>query len=361
MKRLWIAVCLATLSVTACGGGGGGSSNPPDTGGPLPPPDTALLNTELSGRQTVEIMQLDGKAQLAATHQGLLWRADAESTWQTRSPLTEKVTALTVIDQGHYLVAFDGENGSAAQLYSTTDAGLTWQSIAHNFGADHATPITGLHYESSSDQVFAIGTDALAVSDRNAESWDLLNGQWDSFGTGLSLLRIDPVDEVIWYGGQGAIENGFLVRYETTTTESQRWDDLLPNPSTFKGGLVHPTDHSLLLFSGEGGIVRSDDNGSSWTRPLGDVDHRFYFDVVLSEAGALYTARYDKGAPTQELVVECSTDNGRTWKANDLSEETSYGGVKSLLLVETAGITELYLGLWENGIKSVALSDLQCD
>lgn len=358
MKHLWKAVLFTTFGLTACGGGG--SSTPPDSGNPPPPPAGSALQTELSGTQTVELLQLDGNAQLAATTNGLLWRANAQATWQTRSPITEPVTALTIIEQGHYLLAFAGTDSGPARLFKTTDAGLTWQAVNHNFGGDQATPIRGLQYDALSDQIYAIGTDALAVADRSAENWTLLAGRWDTFGTGLSLLRIDSIANVIWYGGQGAIENGFLMRYDRATREIQRWDDLLPNPSVFKGGLVHPTDQGLMLFSGEGGIVRSDDYGAEWTQPLGDVNHRFYFDIVLAESGILYSARYDKGSPTQELVVECSTDNGITWHTNDFSDETSHGGVKSLLLVEDSSTTRLYLGLWDNGIKSVDISDLQC-
>lgn len=356
MKPLWKVALFAALGLTACGGSGG--STPPDTGNP--PPTGNSLRTELTGSQTVDMMQLDGDAQLAVTTAGLLWRANAQATWQTRSPLREPVIALTIIEQNHYLIAFEGSDNPSARLYRTTDAGLTWQAINHNFGREHATPILGLNYDAESDQVYAIGTDVLAVANRNADDWTLLSGQWDAFGTGLSLLRIDNVNNAIWYGGQGAIENGFLVRYDLVTQATQLWDDLLPNPSVFIGGLVHPTDYGLILFSGEGGIVRSDNNGTAWTRPLGDVDHRFYFDIVLAESGTLYSARYDKGSPTQALVIECSSDNGVTWHANDFSDETSYGGVKSLLLVEGSSATRLYLGLWGNGIKSVDISDLQC-
>lgn len=358
MKSLWIVLTLGVFSLTACGGGG--NNTPPDSGNPPPPPISSKLSTELSGAQTVEALMLDGNAQLAATTSGLLWRSDANAQWQTRSPMSEPVTALTIIDESHYLVAFAGDGSAPAPLYVTTDSGLTWQAVTHNFGSTEHTPIRALRYDSTTDQIYALGADALAVSDRSAQDWTLLAGRWDAFATGLNLLRIDPVGNAIWYGGQGAIENGFLVRYDRDNHEQQRWDDLLPNPSSFKGGLIHPTDRPLVLFSGEGGIVRSTDHGANWTLPLGDVNHRFYFDLVLADSGVLYTAGYDKGSPMQDLIVECSSDNGNSWHRNDFSDETSRGGVKSLLLVDEMDSTKLYLGLWENGIKSVDLSDLQC-
>ncbi|WP_258807626.1 hypothetical protein [Pseudidiomarina sp. CB1] len=356
MKSLWIVVALGIFTLTACGGGS--DDTPPDGGNP--PPVGSTLSTELSGSQTVDALVFDGEAQLAATTSGLLWRADADEQWQTRSPLSEPVTALTVIGQSHYLVAFAGDESAPAPLYVTTDSGLTWQAVSHNFGGTEPSPIRALRYDSTTDQIYALGADALAVADRSAQDWILLAGRWDAFATGLNLLRIDPIGNAIWYGGQGAIENGFLVRYDRDTQEQQRWDDLLPNPSSFKGGLIHPTDQQLVLFSGEGGIVRSTDHGGNWTLPLGDVNHRFYFDIVLADSGVLYTAGYDKGSPTQNLIVECSSDNGFSWHRNDFSEATSRGGVKSLMLVDEVGTTKLYLGLWENGIKSVDLSDLQC-
>jgi BNR/Asp-box repeat. len=331
---------------------------------PTDPPVTRKLTTILSNQVTVEFLAQDGEAQLAGTNSGLYWRSDHTAEWELRSPTTTAVNGVAIIAPDYYVAAFErddiADNSSPFPLYQSQDAGETWTRIEHNFGAEFHSRIRNLAYDARTDQIYAIGSASLAVADNTATDWTLLYGQWDAFASGLRLLHIDNPRQTIWFGGQGAIENGYIARYDQNTGEVQEWHDLLPAPATFIGGLVHPLTPSTVIFSGEGGVVLSNDSGESWQTPMGDVDHRFYWDIMLAESGALYTAQYNKLAAEQPLVIECSTDNGETWIENDLFEETSRGGVKSLMLVPHGSDTMLYLGLWDNGIKAIALSDISC-
>lgn len=354
----WSVLSLASFILTGCSGSSVAITPTP------PPPPASVVDTAFASQATVGRLYLDGEAQLAGTSEGLFWRANAQADWQQRSPTTAHVNAVAVIAPGHYIVAMKPA-GSAphtepSPLYVTQDSGANWQSISHNFGRDNHTTINNLAYDLSTGALYAVGATAVAVADSTATNWMLLEGEWDGFATGIHLLELQPAQQNLWFGGQGAIENGFLSRYFLPDGTLTTWTDLFPNPSAFKGGLIHPTDSQTVLFGGEGGIAVSRNNGESWELPLGDVNHRFYWDIVIDDAGVLYTAGYDKSGPEQPLIVECSSDNATTWHSNDFADEVSKGGVRSLAMVDVGGDSELYLGLWENGIKSISTADLNC-
>lgn len=352
-------VLLFTLYIYGCNGNG--DHIPPDP----PPPVTEKIKTILATPLSVKHLAMDGNAQLAATTQGLYWRADSSADWQFRSPTETAVTGIVILGSNQYLVAAAREDTADTSapypLYISENQGETWRLITHNFGDDYNDPILGLAYDESSDMIYAISFTALAVANPNASNWTLMHGYWDGFASGLALLRVDNIKQSIWFGGQGAIENGYFSRYDLITDTVTSWEDLLPNPSTFKGGLIHPTDSSTVIFSGEGGIVLSTDYGISWSMPMGDVDHKFYFDVVIDDAATLYTAQWQKIGSEQPLIIECSKDNGNTWVSNNFSSEVTRGGVISLMIFTENDKTWLYLGLSDNGIKAVDIADLQCE
>ena len=350
------ALLFIVFQLSACGGSSE-TSEPPNE-----PPPVSQLRVILSGNQTVEFLKTDGDAQLAGSTTGLYWRESSTASWQLRTPSATAITGIAIIGAGHYIVAAQPSEQADQPfpLYESTDSGQTWQAITHNFGGEFNTPIFNLAYDARTDQIYALGQGALAVANRSAANWTLLHGAWDTFATGMRLLVIDPIKTTVWFGGQGAIENGYFGRYNQTTGSIQEWNDLLAPPSTFKGGLIHPLDNNTVMFSGENGIVRSTDYGETWTTPLGDVEHAFFWDVKADTNGDLYTARYTKLQPEQPLIVLCSENNGESWQSHDFSSETDIGGVKSLMLAQHDDEELLYLGLWQGGIKALPLSALSC-
>ncbi|GAA5143130.1 WD40/YVTN/BNR-like repeat-containing protein [Thalassotalea piscium] len=355
-------ILIASVFLYSCGGS---SDSEQPTTPPTPPiPPTTIVNTELNDSVTVSHLYLDGEAQLAATTQSLLWRANADAQWQDRSPSSSGIKALAIISQGHYIAAVQTDEAAPyskpSPLYITQDSGQNWQLINHNFGGDEFSTINNIVYDQVNNQLYAVGDTSFAVANSAAENWTLLDGAWDGIASGLALILPHPSQQFIWFGGQGPIENGHLNRYSIVDGSVTTWTDLLPNPSVFKGGLIHPTDNKTVLVGGEGGIVISRDNGTNWEQPLGDVDHHFYWDIVIDDIGNLYSASFNKGGAEQPLKVLCSSDNGVTWNSNDFSKEVSKGGVKSLLMLQTNTENLLYLGLWDNGIKSINTANINC-
>jgi photosystem II stability/assembly factor-like uncharacterized protein len=212
----------------------------------------------------------------------LYWRENSNAQWSVRSPINADIVNAVVIASGHYLVAVKTDNvDNMSPLYASTDSGKSWQRVVHNFGREFNDPILRLAFDDTTEKLYATSTVALAVSDKNAMDWTLLSGFWDGAASGLRMLRIDKVSQNVWFSGQGAIENGTLSKYNTATNNTDNWQGLLPDPSTYRGGLIHPVDLSTVMFSGEGGIVLSNDNGMTWSFPLGDVNYTFYNSVIL--------------------------------------------------------------------------------
>lgn len=356
MRLFYVMIGLSfALGLSACGGA---SNEPPTT----QPPPVSRLQTILDGDMTVEFIKHDGTAQLAATNTGLYWRASVNHTWQLRSPSNTKITGIAIIGPGHYILAAQPAEATNAPfpLYESTDSGASWQAITHNFGGTEFTPLFNLAYDARTDQLYALGQGALAVANRDATDWRLLQGGWDIFASGMRLLLIDPIHTSVWYGGQGAIENGYFGRYNQQTGDLQEWENLLAPPAVFLAGIVHPLDTDTIILSGENGIVRSTDAGDTWRAVLDDANHSFFWDIVADAAGTLYTARYDKLQPSQPLIILCSNDSGASWKQNDWSSDSSLGGVKSLLIAHHGQQPMLYLGLWAGGIKALPISALSC-
>ncbi len=359
MERLKILFTISLLLIlSACGGSD--SETPP----PITEPNN--VQTVMAGNQTVEILLSDGDAQLAGTTEGLYWRADADSEWQLRSPTNTGVAALTVLGSGHYLIAVKREDmGDFSQpypLYESQDHGETWVAVNHDFGRDSHSVIYALIYDSSQDRIYASSATALAVANLDASQWTLLDGQWDGAATGLEFILADSIHESVWYGGQGAIENGYFKRLDLASGTITEWHGLLPDPSVYKAALIHPVDTSTILIGSEGGMVRSTDYGENWNVSIsGDPDiNPFYLDIVIDSDLKIYTAQWLKSGPVQPLILSCSPDSGASWRTNDYASELTHGGVKSLMLVEHNNQTWLYLGMQSNGIKTLNLTNIQC-
>ncbi len=117
---------------------------------------------------------------------------------------------------------------------------------------------------------------------------------------------------------------------------------------------------SLIYACGEGGIAFSADQGNSWRNLLGDVNYRFYFDVVFdsNHNNRLYTAGWDKKFDEpQPLILQWSDDQGASWQRLQYEAPANFfGGVRSMLLVQQQNQTYLYLGLFKGGVMRVSIN-----
>jgi hypothetical protein len=358
--RLLVASLLVLAMLTGCGGGGG--TSPPPDAGPTPGPQPEFIHEGLAGRIVERIQQHDDRL-FALTDVGLFGKELGQNAWVLIGLDGFKVYDLAILDGQHMLATavFDWDRivFKAPQLYETLNGGANWVPVDNDFGGGFESEwIQALHYDPASSRLYATGHDALAVSEDTGRSWQLLAGTWDGV-IHTSSLNLNAVKGQVWFGGQNAIEQMMLRRHDLASGMTTLFDSsLLPPPSTIKGITFDPTDPDHVLASGEGGILQSRNNGATWTRPLGDVDYRFYFETAFDpqDARTIYTARWVKntGLP-QPLVLEVSADAGASWAAYELSDPDLFGGTLSVSAVIEDGRTVLYLGLDRGGIMKVLL------
>jgi photosystem II stability/assembly factor-like uncharacterized protein len=357
--RFLIASLLVGGLLTGCGGGS--DPAPPGAKPPLAPP--AFVHEGLSGRIVTGIFQHESRL-FAATDDGLFGKELGHDAWHLVGLGGFRVEDLAILDGQHMLATaiFDWDPivFKESKLYETVNGGANWLPVDNDFGGGFETGgIRALDYDQASSRLYGAAHDALAVSDDAGRSWQLLAGGWDGASPPFTALNLNAAKGQVWFGGQNAIEQMKLLRHDLASGATIQFSTfLLPAPATIKGITFDPSDPNHVLASGEGGILQSRNNGASWTRPLGDVDYRFYFQTVFDprDARIIYTASWAKEFELpQPLVFEVSTDSGASWAAYRLDEPGLFGGAWSLSAVVEDGRTVVYLGLYLGGIMKVLL------
>ena len=352
-RRLVVGVCC--LIVAACDGSGGNDTDP------LEPPTRQFVSEGLDGRAVSGLFQV-GDRLLAATDDGLYGKGVEQDSWQLVALEDRQIIDLAIVDELRWLaaVADAGDDPTASpMLLETVNRGSNWQVVENDFGGarDSPEPIYALFFDARTETLYATGSAALAASPDLGRSWTLLDGGWDIIATGQDALNLNAGRDEIWYGGQNALEQMTLRRFNLASGDSTGFGQLLPSPAVIKDIVFHPEEVDRVFASGEGGILRSTDNGESWTRPLGDVDFRFYFELDLDPQApeTVFTAGWDKGAADdiQPLILEVSEDGGENFAAFEYENAGLRGGALSVLAVVEEGATVLYLGLDRGGIVKV--------
>lgn len=358
-RVLPFAGLLASLALLAACGGGGGD------GGVMPPPvveQPEFRHEGLAGRAVSRIQQ-HGERLFAATDNGLFGKGIGGNDWQPLGLADYHVQGLAILDEQHLLASVipgSAEPGRREpRLYESVNGGANWLPVDNDFGAgrEHGIGIWALAHDAATGRLYATGRDALAVSEDLGRRWQLLAGSWDSLDPPNMALTLNGARGQVWYGGQRATEQLVLRRYDLASGTTRSFDSLLlPAPATIQGVTIDPDHPERVIAAGEGGILQTFNNGETWSRPLGDVDYRFYFEVALDPADSriLYTAGWTKQFDLpQPLIVEISRDSGASWSSFELDDPGLFGGALSVLAVAEGGRTVLYVGLYRGGIMKV--------
>lgn len=308
---------------------------------PAPAPPEAEFNVTASGLvglTVVEFMQHDGNV-WAATDDGIYRTSDQGNSWQAVGLQGLHVQDLVSFDdQQFYALAIDAQDNQHTLLYESLDGSDSWQSIDSDFtdsdAVDNSRPQV-LFADASNDSLYAAGQRAVARSLDRGRTWELIDGEPGMLARTSSLI-INDLNQTLWHGGQGSIENHYLRRINLNTGTVMQWDDIFPNPATVNSIQFSPTDADTTVVTGEGGVAIQRGENADWDTPLGNVDHKFYWDLIIDPLATShwFTAGWRKAEAQQQLILEYSTDNGRNWQQYTHPPAEHPYGVRSMLLLE---------------------------
>jgi photosystem II stability/assembly factor-like uncharacterized protein len=289
-----------------------------DDDGPANPNRIKWKALGLDGK-TVNQMQLPNNKLYIATNSGLYkYKVGAAAgSFELIGFSAKNVQAIEVIDDGHLIASLYDKSGiNPPALYITDDEGDTWEP-APQFGGNAPEPVFDFAIRPDDPDVwYATGLGVVAKSVDAGQTWTPVWGAWGLIATGISVVTVNPRgNKEIWAGGQGAIENGFLLRSENETVWDL-WDDLADNPSTVKEITFGEKGPDHLLVGFEGALVETEDGGTNWNTLIDSDQHKFFFGICTSktDSDVFYAGGWLKTPDPQPLKLHITTDGGETFK-----------------------------------------------
>ena len=353
-----LSACAVLLS--ACGGTNSSPVQEPAPPPVSPAPPFTLTFQGLDGHIINELYQHNGIL-LAASDNGV-HRQNSSGNWVAAGLTGYDVMAMSLLTEQHWLastVKTNQDGFPAYLLFESFNGGSDWHEIDYQFGlAGENEAIFAMVFDADAQRIYATGIDVLASSSDMGQTWKAQHGDFGGFGQPKTALTQSADHQTIWYGGQGAIENGVFYQYDVASNEAIMHTDLFPNPSSIKAIRYAPDDPDTVYVSAEGGIIRSTDHGQSWQPVLDNVNFRFYFDLIIDPAAPqrIYTAGWAKNfTEPQPLIIEWTDDGGASWQQYQYPEQDFFGGVRSMILVEENQQQVVYLGLFKGGIIRMPL------
>ncbi len=352
---------LSLLLLNACGGSSSPTQAPPPPPPPVSPAPPVDLSVQgLDGLIINKLYQHSGVL-VAASDAGVFVQSSSGS-WTAAGLDGYDVMAMALLTEQHWL-ASSYQRGEDTYpdylLLESFNGGNDWHEVDYQFGqAGENEAIYAMLFDQTSQLLYATGIEVLASSTDMGQTWKATHGDFGGFGQPKSAITQSPDRQTIWYGGQGAVEDGILYQYDLASEQVVVHTDLFPNPSSIKAIHYAPDDPQTVYVSAEGGIVRSTDHGQSWQTILGDVNFRFYFDFVIDPANPqrIFTAGWAKDfTDPQPLIVEWTEDGGASWQRYQYPEADFFGGVRSMILVEEGQQQVIYFGLYKGGIMRMPL------
>lgn len=241
------------------------------------------------------------------------------------------------------------------QLWETKDAGTTWKAIEHNFGGDEPEELVDFErHPTQQNTIFGFGRMVLASSTDKGKTWNPIWGDWHMFSN-YGRAFVNPVQpDEIWLGGQGGIENGYLVHLKNESVINE-WNDLVPNPTVVKKVAFDKLSPQTIYVGWEGELSKTSDNGQTWETLIEKHEEaHFFMGIGISDQDQklIYTGKWAKTPEPQPLELSYSKDQGKTWTTKTFPG-INYGGVFDMILVTEGNTDRIFVGLDKGGVYEI--------
>ncbi len=247
----------------------------------------------------------------AGTHGRGIFCLDLSATWKGWRPagLDGARVSWIWIDPAREQVRFAACEGSGSihSLYRTLDGGATWAPIDGGIPPGGFTPwVYAVQGVPGGPTVFAAGGE-IWKSDDLGLTWTLLGAD-----QGEDCLDIAPTDpRTIWSGGETNIFQGYTLQSrDGGATWRTVWDSSRIGDNQTSDVSAHPLQHGLAITGHEGFVLRTTDNGDTFSEVLA-APARFFLDWDAANPSRAYAA----GSPnTGGAYAFVSRDFGATWQ-----------------------------------------------
>ena len=312
----------------------------------------------LDGLKVNELV-LEANSLYASTENGIFKKDINTNQGFEELGLQGKNVETILVFSGEEILAsvVDFQSDIEIEIYVTQNSGNQWQPLESNFGGGFEPQgLWDFHkHPTQQNTLYATGNYLVAKSINKGISWEPIFGDWDQFARATAVVAVNPyIDDEIWLGGQGGIEDGYLVRLKNEN-EVDRWLDLVPNPTTAQKIVFDNQNPQSIYVGFEGALLKTTSNGASWQTLIDEINtSRFFNGIALSnlDPNTVFAGGWLKGGEPQPLILYYSLDKGATWEEDRFPDE-SYGGVEDMIL-KTEGNTErIFLALDKGGVYEV--------
>lgn len=268
-----------------------------------------------------------------------------------------------VVFSNQHIIATTANRGAITDDYAlleTINGGDSWDEL-DPFGDDGIEePVHSLSiHPNQTNVIYATGQRSVATSSDYGRSWELLWGEWGSFASGTNVAEVNPAIQTdLWYGGQGAIENGYLgvLRNESALHE---WDDLVPNPTVALEVVFDQQVTQTIYVGFEGALMKTTNNGSTWKEVINGRRNgmRFFYGIGISTSNPnhVFAGGWLKGEETQTMIIYYSTNTGKTWSSKTFDAEQS-GGIFTMKIISEPTYERIFVGLDKGGVYEIVAS-----
>lgn len=244
-------------------------------------------------------------------------------------------------------------------LYRTLNGGESWELVESNFGGGEFPE--AIHdfkvHPTNPNLIYATGNQVIAKSSDFGVTWEPIWGDWQTFANRMRVFINPYAPDEIWAGGQGGIENGFLV-YIKGGEEQQVWTDLVPNPTVVKKVVFDNKSPQGIYVGWEGELAKTTDKGATW-QTLFDrhEDSHFFMGIGISQndPDLVFAGKWIKIEDKQPLELYYSQDNGNTWETKNFPG-VDFGGVQDLIVKSESGRERIFVGLDKGGVYEIIMS-----